>query len=76
MDPAVPVVRMVTVGFAATGSKIPWTELKRRSALDPSDPAYVMPEAVEAMKSAGRSPVGSSLLSMETVVSDRAGRTP
>ena len=50
MDPSVPVVRMQEGRFCGHRFKIPWTELKRRAGLDPSDPAYVMPEAVEAMK--------------------------
>lgn len=49
-DPSTPLWKFQEGRYAAHRFKVPWTELVRRSKLDPDHPAYVMPEAVQELK--------------------------
>lgn len=49
-DPALPLCRAQEMRFMGHRVMIPWIELKRRSELDPSDDAYVLPHVVKKIK--------------------------
>lgn len=49
-DPTLPLYRLQEMRFAGHRTTIPWTELKRRSELPLDDPSYVLPSAVEELK--------------------------
>ena len=49
-DPGLPLYRMQEMRFMGHRSRVPWIELKKRAELDPSDPQYVSPRAVEELK--------------------------
>lgn len=48
-DPALPLWRMQEMRFTGHRVVLPVTELRRRSKLDPTHPAYVLPSAVEEL---------------------------
>lgn len=49
-DPSLPPARFQEGRFAGHRVMIPWIELKRRSQLDPTDDAYVLPHVVNKIK--------------------------
>lgn len=49
-DPAIPMTRFQEGRFAGHRVMIPWIELDRRSKLDPSEDAYVLPAVVKKIK--------------------------
>lgn len=49
-DPSMPITRFQESRFAGHRVLIPWIELKRRSELDPSEDAYVLPHIVKKLK--------------------------
>ncbi len=49
-DPALPLWRLQEGRFCGHKTMIPFTELEKRSKLDPSDPAYVLPKALQAIR--------------------------
>lgn len=49
-DPALPLWRFQEGRFSGHRTVIPFTELVRRSQLPPTDPTYVLPSAVEALR--------------------------
>lgn len=49
-DPSLPVIRFQEGRYAGHRVMIPWIELVRRSKLDPSDDAYVVPSVVLKLK--------------------------
>lgn len=49
-DPALPIPRAQEMRYMGHRVMIPWIELKRRSELDPSEDAYVLPTVVKKIK--------------------------
>jgi hypothetical protein len=61
-DPALPLWRFQEGRFAGHRTQIPVVELERRALLDPSHPEYVMPHAVQALKSKKASGKAGSIM--------------
>lgn len=49
-DPGLPMWRLQEMRFMGHRARVPWIELKKRSELDPSNPSYVSPRAVQELK--------------------------
>lgn len=70
-DPAFPLSRFQEGRFAGHRVTLPWTELKRRSELDPEDYQYVLPAVVEKLKNSKAKKV-TSIASNSTTSTSRS----
>ena len=76
-DPTVPLWKAQEGRFMAHRFKIAWVELERRSKLDPEDPSYVLPSAVEMLRKKKRTnnALPASLLGAASTTGTRPGQS-